>query len=420
MSGSVDAVGIDPGVAALHTALDSLLDRDWTRSTDDEVLDTWAAVETFRNRLATLDHALIAQVRDRHLDSERGATSTVVFARNLLGISLGEAKARVSGAEAAGPRTSLIGELLPPVFEHVAAAQAGGAISPAAAAIVVRTVDKLPGPVQTSEVEAELVGYARTLDVDALAKAAQRLLSCYAEDEALKEADYRERRRDITIRQRPDGSVHGTFEGTAELGEHLHGVFDALAAPAPETDGIKDPRTAGQRRHDALLEALTLLTRAEQLPTSAGVTTTVILTCNLHDWITKTRYTTTSHGGTVPTATAHRWTDAHTRFVLVVLDKAKAVAHVEVGRRLFTEGQRLALIARDRGCSFPGCDRPPQHCQAHHVTDYANGGPTSIDNATLICGYHHRTFRQLGWTCHMHDGHPTWTPPAWMRRGTAA
>ena len=59
-------------------------------------------------------------------------------------------------------------------------------------------------------------------------------------------------------------------------------------------------------------------------------------------------------------------------------------------------------------------------CQAHHVIDYADGGPTSIENGTLICGYHHRTFAQLGWTCHMTHGRPVWTPPAWMRRGTAA
>ena len=277
-----------------------------------------------------MDHALIAQVQTRHLDTDRGATSTAVFARNLLGISMGEAKARVSGADAAGPRTSLIGEVLPPVFEHVAAAQAQGTISPTHAAIVVRTVDKLPGPVQTREVEAELVGYATTLDVDALGKAAQRLLNLYAEDEALKEADYRERRRDITIRQRPDGSVHGTFDGTAELGEHLQCVFDALAAPAPESEGIKDPRTAGQRRHDALfrLPGTSLLSsRPSRTSPSAvaGGYQPRDLTCDLHDWINRTGYATTSHGGTVPTSTAHDWTDAHTRFVLVVLDNAKAV-----------------------------------------------------------------------------------------------
>ena len=415
----VDA-GIDPGVAALHTDLDELLTRDWTRDSDDEVLELWAAVEGFRNRLATLDHALIAQVQSRHLDWERGATSTPVFARNLLRIGIGEAKARVTAAEAAGPRTSMLGAALPPIFEQVAAAQADGSICPAAAGLIVRTVDKLPEGADSVQVENDLVGYARTLDLDAFGKAAQLMGHCYNPDGQFKEAEYRERRREINMSQRPDGSVHGSFEGTAEFGEHLQAVFDAFAAPAPETNGIKDPRTAGQRRHDGLLDAFKLLARAEQFPTAAGVTTTVIITCDLHDWVNKSGYATTSHGGIVPTAKAHEWTDAHTRFVLVVFDKAKAVEHIALGRRLFTEGQRLALIARDGGCSFPGCDRPPQHCQAHHVIDYADGGPTSIENGTLICGYHHRSFAQLGWSCEMRDGLPHWEPPAWMRRGTAA
>ena len=45
--------------------------------------------------------------------------------------------------------------------------------------------------------------------------------------------------------------------------------------------------------------------------------------------------------------------------------------------------------------------------------------PTSIDNATLICGYHHRNFTKLGWTIHTTNGQPIWTPPAWMKRGAA-
>ena len=58
--------------------------------------------------------------------------------------------------------------------------------------------------------------------------------------------------------------------------------------------------------------------------------------------------------------------------------------------RIFTEGQRLAMIARDQGCSFPGCTAPPAWCQAHHVTDFALTRRTSVDDGTLLCGFHHR------------------------------
>jgi hypothetical protein len=36
-------------------------------------------------------------------------------------------------------------------------------------------------------------------------------------------------------------------------------------------------------------------------------------------------------------------------------------------RRLFTGAARRALILRDRGCAFPGCDRPPKWTEGHHI-----------------------------------------------------
>jgi hypothetical protein len=42
------------------------------------------------------------------------------------------------------------------------------------------------------------------------------------------------------------------------------------------------------------------------------------------------------------------------------------------------------LIARDAGCSFPGCTHPPQWCDRHHILDWILGGPTDLDNMTLL------------------------------------
>ena len=75
---------------------------------------------------------------------------------------------------------------------------------------------------------------------------------------------------------------------------------------------------------------------------------------------------------------------------------------------------RRALAARDKGCSFPGCTIPPSWCEAHHVIPWRDGGPTSLTNLTLVCGHHHRTFEQAGWTCRIRDGVPYWTPPRWL------
>jgi hypothetical protein len=72
------------------------------------------------------------------------------------------------------------------------------------------------------------------------------------------------------------------------------------------------------------------------------------------------------------------------------------------------------MTARDLGCSFPGCTHPPTRCQAHHVTDYTITRKTSVDDGTLVCGFHHREHPKLGWTCHMINGIPHWKAPPWL------
>jgi hypothetical protein len=77
--------------------------------------------------------------------------------------------------------------------------------------------------------------------------------------------------------------------------------------------------------------------------------------------------------------------------------------------------QTMALIARDAGCSFPGCTHPPQWCDRHHILDWILGGPTDLDNLTLLCRYHHTHFLQKGWSCRITvDGLPEWIPPRWI------
>ena len=48
-----------------------------------------------------------------------------------------------------------------------------------------------------------------------------------------------------------------------------------------------------------------------------------------------------------------------------------------------------ALAVRDRQCRYPGCDRPPSWCDAHHVHWFSKGGPTRLDNLVLLCRRHH-------------------------------
>ena len=65
---------------------------------------------------------------------------------------------------------------------------------------------------------------------------------------------------------------------------------------------------------------------------------------------------------------------------------------LDLGRttRVPSAPQRRALIARDRHCIVPGCDRKPRWCEAHHVHWWTRGGPTDLSNLVLLCHRHHK------------------------------
>ena len=90
---------------------------------------------------------------------------------------------------------------------------------------------------------------------------------------------------------------------------------------------------------------------------------------------------------------------------------------LDLGRtaRLWTGPARQAIIIRDRGCVFPGCDRPPAWCDVHHCTYYSLGGRTDRDNGALVCGFHHHLIHHAGWDIHIApDGIADVIPPAWI------
>ncbi len=64
---------------------------------------------------------------------------------------------------------------------------------------------------------------------------------------------------------------------------------------------------------------------------------------------------------------------------------------MDVGRtqRLVTPAIRAALELRDGGCVFPGCDKPPRDCDAHHIQPWWAGGATALSNLALLCPRHH-------------------------------
>ena len=403
-------------LAQLRSAVDLLQTLDLTGATDDDVLELLRELETQKRRLPTVEHTAIGEVETRQLAHERACRDTAALLRQLLRLEPTQARARVRAAAALGPRRSLTGQVLPAIHPQTAAACAAGTISQRHAAAITATIDHLPAAIQAeldTTVEGILLGHAHDLDPKLLRVAARDLAAALDQDGILAQHRDRQRHRALTVHQHADGTatLHGRLDAICT--ELLLTYLDSAARPRPAANGSKDPRSAAQRRHDAVNDAFHTLLRSGVLPDCGGVVASIMLTM--------TEQQLSSHHGTVTTGHGARITVPEALTLLgdaqltpITLTKTKKITAYGDTHRIFTQNQRLAMTARDGGCSFPACDVPPAWCQAHHVTDYAITRHTRVDDGTLLCGFHHREHPNLGWTCTMLDGIPHWTPPRWL------
>jgi hypothetical protein len=92
--------------------------------------------------------------------------------------------------------------------------------------------------------------------------------------------------------------------------------------------------------------------------------------------------------------------------------------------RLYNRRQREILAAKFGGCMDPDCDRPPSWTEAHHIQwVYRDGGKTTIENAILLCKYHHLKYHNDGYEITQDGSGGYWKiPPSSVdpnRRGIA-
>jgi hypothetical protein len=384
----------------------------------DELLDLLDRLEADARRRTAVAGRLIAELHARGIAGELGYSSTAVLLSERLRIGRREAAGRVRLSADLAPRRAVSGEQLEPRFPLVARALADGKISARHAAIICASVGRLPDrvvvdqPELVAQVEPTLLEHAQTLDPEQLAVLARRVTACLDPDGVLATDRDQARHRDATLVTLPDGSGRLTATLTSQAAAVWTTVLDTLSRPVP-TETEPDRRTPGQRRHDALTDAGRRLLRSGDLPDAGGTPATVLITLTLDQLETRLGLVTTAHGGTL-TIPAALQLAADAQIVPVVLDARGAVLHLGRTRRLASPAQRLALAARDRGCSFPACDRPPDWCETHHVKPWAEGGTTDLDNTTLLCGFHHREHAKRGWTVRLVHGMPEWIPPRWI------
>ena len=192
------------------------------------------------------------------------------------------------------------------------------------------------------------------------------------------------------------------------------GVLDAVLDPA-DTDYLEralktemdrdraagDLRTTQPRRADAFMNLIRRGAVRAEMGSTRAVSRHFVVAVDVEDFYSPARIdalrTEVRRNGFLSTATLERIAcDANISRVIM----AGKSEILDVGRatRTVTTPLWAALAARDGHCQAPGCTRPPAECEAHHIEHWSNGGPTSLDNLTLLCWKHHRQQ-------HAHDNH---------------
>ncbi|VEG25761.1 Uncharacterised protein [Actinomyces howellii] len=118
----------------------------------------------------------------------------------------------------------------------------------------------------------------------------------------------------------------------------------------------------------------------------------------------------------IPAATARALAAGGTWRRLVTDPLSGAV--VDVGRTRYRPPAALRDLARarDAACTHPGCQVPAARCDLDHITPWAAGGVTSLDNLTTLCEAHHRLKHTPGWALtRTSDGALSWRTPGGAR-----
>ncbi|MEU7973850.1 DUF222 domain-containing protein [Micromonospora sp. NPDC049089] len=368
------------------------------------------AAHRLQQRLAAVTLTLIREVDGRGTARAQGASNTTVWLRERLRLTIPAGRRLVDLATALDTGKPGIRQAL--ADGHITLDQARVIVDTAT------TVQATAGTEAADKAVSLLTDWAGQFDPTHLRKLGTRILDHVAPDladaaaQAALDAEARRASRDrhLTLSEQTDGRLRlrGTLD--TETAGLLRAAIDPLTAPS----GPDDTRSPGQRRHDALADMCRLALRTGELPDSGGDSAQIVVTTS-YDGLTRQLSTGALDIGLKLTPDTVRRLACDAAILPTVLGGAGQPLDVGRQRRLITGPLRRALVLRDQGCAFPGCDRPPRGCHAHHIRHWADGGPTSLTNAVLLCGHHHRHVHQTDWVVRLgDDGHPEFIPPAWL------
>src|ERR1700733_13239869 len=417
---------------ALEAGFKRALDLRCDALTTPERLAVLQRCEQIRRWLPAVEHPLINQLSQQTDQAELGGKLAPALA-NRLRITRAEASRRIHEAADLGERRALNGEPLPAALPATAQAQRNGDLGAGHVAVIRSFCHRLPDFVDIetrAKAEAQLARLAGEHRPDELAKLADKLTDCLNPDGDFTDVD-RAKRRGLTIgKQDLDGMSPISGYLTPEARATIDAVFAKLAAPgmcnsADETPCVSgtpsepaiqgDARSAGQRNHDALLASARALLASGELGQHNGLPASIIVTTTLRELEASSGKALTAGGSLLPMSDVIRLA-GHAHHYLAIFNKGKALALYHT-KRLASPAQRIVLYAKDRGCSFPGCDVPGYLCEVHHRDPYTTNPVTDINELTFACGPNHKLAEQ-GWTTRKNShGETEWIPPPHLDHG---
>ncbi|TFV57351.1 HNH endonuclease [Mycobacterium sp. PS03-16] len=464
---------VDATVTAFERATDALAALPYQLLTGRQVAHLAARYERALNRQHALGHTVLAALcHTLTFDDFDGASAKNVLVE-LLHLAPDAAAARINDAARLGPRWTLSGETLEPQMAATAAALARGDISPAHVRHIKTFLTSLPLWVDNqtrTDTEHTLARLAAGLDPHQLDKAAKTLLDCIDEDGP--EPDYDEQQRKRFIRIGPQ-QRDGMSTLTGLLDPEGRALLDALIAhyngepaqpdnePAQPTDNtpaddpadaapehtvitndpapsdppddhpaLSDPapdppvfpwlerETKSQRDYDALKAGLRLALSSGALGTRHGLPASIVVTTTLDDLEKAAGYARTAGGTRLPVRDLIRYAAGARHYLAVFDDHTEEPLYLGRAKRCATTAQRLALFARDLGCTRPGCTANFYNCHAHHAQqDWAKGGRTDITDLALACHPDNHLIEHTGYTTQRRNGRTEWIPPPHLDTG---
>lgn len=401
---------------------------------DADLLSLKRSLGEIRRRLDAADALVSAEIAARSrpelghdgLSQRLGARTPEKLIQRVAGVTARDARTQIRVGTLVTGLTDAAAPVAP-WLRSIAAAVSRGALSlDAADAIRLGLGDAGSGVTVAALTEAaeRLLREARELTVEKLgARAREYRASLDSEHVLDRERELYEKRYLRFIPQR-DGSLRLDGLLDPESAAQVKGVYDAATSPrrggprfvdadavARADELLADSRTTEQIALDTFVELLRLGTLAD-VTTFIGARKPAVQ-------VLVTQADLDRHAGmafiegqtevvSVETAERHRCESG----VAPILFENGQVVNLGRELRLFSRAQRSGLAARDGGCIWPDCDRPPSWCEAHHIVEWSRDGRTDIADGVLLCKHHHLLVHNNGWRVTRDGSQYAIVPPA--------